>query len=383
MCNRFTRGRPLDAASTSGGDRLLQDLALAVCAQAGLALRVNPRDTTRCARSGADVPERDAHAIPIPHGSATEHRPDLQQAVWALLGSQDGGVPGVRKSWDGTPADLAVFQERAQALLSACKNAPSPRSLSAEAQRSHEDHAPHREKIGGIPRLPNTRGVVAQGLTQALPWETWPPCDDHPRSQRLALCHSGMAQRWRVGDAQAARERAAVTGNNATQREAAAIEQPLFPLPAQRVPLPAVAHEALTALAQRWRDPRVESSHLREHQRDAGTGRPTPPPPLTGIAWHRQAHVRPDDETIGHHKQGQACCVLGTTIGPREWWETAVIAASKGQSRVAGGCRCLTDPRCFVSSLLGKKPRRIAGLLMVMPLALLGYAVAQRRLRQQ
>src|SRR5207244_1003575 len=36
-----------------------------------------------------------------------------------------------------------------------------------------------------------------------------------------------------------------------------------------------------------------------------------------------------------------------------------------------------------VSSLFGKKPSRIEGLLMVMTLALLVYSVAQRRLRAQ
>jgi transposase len=43
----------------------------------------------------------------------------------------------------------------------------------------------------------------------------------------------------------------------------------------------------------------------------------------------------------------------------------------------------LKDPLFFVSSLFVKKPSRIEGLLMVMPLALLVYSVAQRRLRAQ
>jgi transposase len=50
---------------------------------------------------------------------------------------------------------------------------------------------------------------------------------------------------------------------------------------------------------------------------------------------------------------------------------------------VEGGFRFLKDPLFFVSSLFVKKPTRIQGLLMVMTLALLVYAVAQRRLRQE
>jgi hypothetical protein len=52
MLNRFKLGRTLDEAYTSGGDRLFQELALAVCAHAGIDLRFNPLDTTSFSLSG-------------------------------------------------------------------------------------------------------------------------------------------------------------------------------------------------------------------------------------------------------------------------------------------------------------------------------------------
>jgi transposase len=63
----------------------------------------------------------------ITHGSSSDHRPDLKQAVWELMGSEDGGVPFLSPSWDGNTADPQSFQERAQALMPAFKHAPSPR----------------------------------------------------------------------------------------------------------------------------------------------------------------------------------------------------------------------------------------------------------------
>ena len=77
----------------------------------------------------------------ITHGYSKDHRPDLKQAVLELMVSQDGGVPFVSKSWDGNTSDTQVFQERAQALMSAFKNAPSPRYLVADAKLYHEDNA--------------------------------------------------------------------------------------------------------------------------------------------------------------------------------------------------------------------------------------------------
>jgi transposase len=381
MFNRFQLGRTLDEASTYGCHRLFQELALAVCAHEGIDLRFNPLDTTSFSRSGEYVPDRDEQAMTMTHGSSKDHRPDLKQAVLALLVSQDGGVPFVSQSWDGKTSDIQMFQERAQALMHAFTHTPGPRYLVAAATLYHADHASSLQRIGFITRIPNTLGVVSQVIRQALGWDTWQPVDDHTRDQPLELCHDGMAQRWLVVSSQAACERAAATLKNATQREAEAIKQALFHRQAQRFPTPEAAQEALAAVATRWMYHRVESYHLSEHTHYAGRGRPTPHTPVKASEWHIQAQVRADDATIEHHKQVKACFILGTHIDARELSPAEVIAAYTGQAHVEGGFRLLKDPLFFVSSLFVKKPNRIEGLLMVMTLALLVYSVAQRRLR--
>jgi hypothetical protein len=110
-----------------------------------------------------------------------------------------------------------------------------------------------------------------------------------------------MAQRGLVVYSQAAFERAAATLKKATQREDEAITKALFHLQAQRLPTPETAQDALAAMAQRWPSHQVESSHLTEHTRYAGNGRPTPRTPRKAMAWQIQVHVRPADEAIGHH----------------------------------------------------------------------------------
>ena len=66
MFNRCKRCRTLADAYAYGCDLVCHELALAVCAQAGIALRFNHLDTPRFALSGAYVPESAAQAIPIP-----------------------------------------------------------------------------------------------------------------------------------------------------------------------------------------------------------------------------------------------------------------------------------------------------------------------------
>jgi hypothetical protein len=81
MCNRLKRGRTRAAVSPSGCDLLVSALALAVWAQEGLEARFTHLDTPSFSLPGADVPDSDEPALVLPHGSATDPRPDVKQAV--------------------------------------------------------------------------------------------------------------------------------------------------------------------------------------------------------------------------------------------------------------------------------------------------------------
>jgi len=383
MFNRFKLGRTLDEVHTYGCDLLLSELALAVCTREGIEQRFNHLDTTSFSLRGDYVPESDAQAITITHGYSKDHRPDLKQAVLELMVSQDGGVPFVSKSWDGNASDTKIFQERAEALLATFQASPVPRYLVADAKLYTEDNAANLAKLGFITRIPGTLKLVTQGITQALQEDTWHHRAETMRYHRIELCHYGMAQRWLVVSSQAALERAEARVNKACQRESEAIDKQLFHLQATRYATPEAAQAALANLATSWRYHRVETAHLLEHKHYTRTGKPTPTAPITSIDWQIQAQVCPDQKGIEERKQQGACFVIGSNSEAKQLSDPEVITAYKAQAQAEGGCRFLKDPMFFVSSLFVKKPCRIQGLLMVMTLALLVYAVTQRRLRQQ
>lgn len=383
MFNRFKLGRTLDETYTYGCDLLFSELALAVCLQEGIDTRFNHLDTTSFSLTGDYVPDSDEHAIAITHGYSKDHRPDLKQAVLELMVSQDGGVPLMSKSWDGNASDTQIFQERAHALMATFQGSPTPRYLVADAKLYNEENAAKLKKLGFITRIPGTLKLVAQVIGQALKWDTWHRLDETTRYQPIDLCHFGMAQRWLVVWSQAALERAQASVTNACKREAEAIKKQLFHLQARRFESPTQAQNALSVLAKTWRYHQVESCELIEHKRYGKKGRPTADTPVKAIAWQMQAQMKPDAERLEARKQHQACFVLGTNIKAKALSDAEVIAGYKAQSQVEGGFRFLKDPLFFVSSLFVTKPCRIQGLLMVMTLALLVYAVAQRRLRQE
>ena len=191
-----------------------------------------------------------------------------------------------------------------------------------------------------------------------------------------------MAQRWLGVASQAALERAASTVTQAWQRASEAIAKPLFPLPAQRFATPEAAHAALATWEKAWRYHQGASTTLMEHKRYASTGRPTSTAPIKAIAWQMHAQVRPDDAQIRPCTPHNACVGLGTHSEASQLGDPAILAAYKAQAQVEGGWRFLKDPLGFVSSLCVKKPSRIQGLRMGMTVAMLVYAVTQRRLRQ-
>jgi transposase len=198
MCKRFTRGRTLDEADADGCDLRCHERALCVCAREGMARRCHHLATPSFALRGEYLAARAEQAMTITHGYSRDHRPDLKQVGGDLMGSQDGGLPVVSQRGDGPTSDLERFQARAQALLAALQHAPHPRALIADAKRYHAEHAPHLRHLGFLTRLPTTLSSVAEASTPALALDGGPRLDDHTRSQRLELCHYGLAQRWLV-----------------------------------------------------------------------------------------------------------------------------------------------------------------------------------------
>ena len=355
MFNRFTLGRTLDEAHAYGCERWLSELALAVCAQEGIDSRFNHLDTTSVALSGEYVPESDEHAIRMTHGDSKDHRPDLQQAVLALMVSPDGGVPVVSKSGDGHAADTQMFRERAETLLATLKISPTPRSLVADSKLYHEDNAANLSQFGLITRIPNTLKLVAPVIQHALTWDTWQRLDETTGDHRIELCHDGMAQRWLVVSSQAAWERAEATVSNACQRASEAIDKQLLHLQATRFETPEAAQAELATLENAWTSHQMEAYRLVEHQHYAGQGRPTPATPIKSIDWQIQAQVRPEREKLEYHKPCTACFVVGTNIEAEPLSDADVMVAYKGQSQAEGGFRFLKNPLFCVSSLCVKQ----------------------------
>lgn len=137
-------------------------------------------------------------------------------------------MPLARKHGDGNAAETQMVQERAAAWRLTLQGAPTPRYRMANSTLSHEDNAAQRQHLGFITRMPGPRKRVAPVISPALRGATGPPIDDAPRSQRLALCHSGMAQRGLIVASAAALQRAETRVSKAQKRALATVQKQRF-----------------------------------------------------------------------------------------------------------------------------------------------------------
>lgn len=382
--NRFKLGRSLDKVSAYGCALLFSELSLAVCQQEDIDLRFQSLDTTSFSLTGEYLPDSDEHAILVTHGYSKDHRPDLKQVLLELVVSQDGGIPLISHSWDGNASDTTIFHQRSAAMIKAFSKTKSPRYLIADSKLYTEANAANLAKLPFITRVPGTIKEEPLIITQAWQADAWQPLAEGYRYQRVELCHYGMAQRWLVIYSDAAWQRAAETLKKACAKEGEQLDKQLFHLQATRFDSQQTAQAALDALSNKLRYHRLAQITYTPHHHYAHKGRPSPKDPIQKTLWQIAAQPVVDTDTLHQAQQHKACFVLASPLAlAHELSDGEVFTAYKQQSRVEQGFRFLKDPLFFVSSLFVTKPSRIQALLMVMTLALLVYAIAQRRLRQQ
>jgi transposase len=383
--NRFKLGRALDDCHAYGCDLLFAEASAQICRIEAVDTKFNSLDTTAFALTGKYDVDSDEHTIEITHGYSKDHRPDLKQVVLEIMCSHDGGIPVISKAWNGNASDTKIFRERAKALADSFKAATGPRYLIADSKLY--DAKTIEEGLGLIPfitRIPGTIKLENTTIESALqkPLKEWTPLDEKHRFQTFNLKHNGLQQRWIVVYSEERQNKAEKSVSAMYKKEREKIEKALKKLCAEQFSCPHDAKGALKRYFSKSKFYEVLEDTIEEQKKYDSKGRPKTESPykliyrITGIVQERQLAR---EEAI---KQS-SCFVVGTTIPQIEVSDAEIIKAYKNQNNtVERGFRFLKDPLMFTSSLFVKKTERIMGLLMVMTLALLVYAIAQRRLHK-
>lgn len=380
--NRHKLGRTLDSLWEFGCEALFTQIAYNACHLEDIQCNFLSEDTSTFSVTGEYDLETDEQEIQVTHGYSKDNRPDLKQVVHELMVAQDGGVPLMTKSWDGNTDDHQVFRERAQNLVENFQHADDLRVLIGDSKLYAKSNSENLVSIPFITRIPGTLNLERQITEQVLQHpEDWAPLDGENSYQRFDLCHYGIEQRWLVVFSHKRYPGVSKTVAKERDKESEKISKQLFHLQAERFNSKEEAIQALEELRAKWKYHRLRTYDFTEHRRYGSRGRPSRNSKPQKILWQINAEFEEDQETVQHTQQKRACFVLGTNVDTDKLSDAQILAGYKGQSKVERGFRFLKDNAFFVSSLYVEKPSRIEALIMIMTLALLVYAVAQRRLR--
>ncbi len=384
--NRFKLGRALDDCYQYGCSNLFAEISMAVCRKEKVDCKFNSEDTTSFSLTGDYEPDCDEYAIKITQGYSKDHRPDLKQAIVEMMVSQDGGVPTVYNAHSGNASDNVIFRDRSQALIESFKNSDSPKYLIADSKLyTQETVNTALHDIPFITRVPALVKLEKETIATLLdiPLDQWSTHDEKNHYRGIVVRHYNLDQRWIVVYSDDMKERSRKRTEKALLKEGEKFEKALVKNSKRRFSSIPEAEKSIAELNAQAKLYHVKIEDIKEHKVYEGKGRPTDETPFR-VVYQIDGVLEKNLPAIDSMIDQGSCYVLATTIPREELSDQEVIQAYKRQNdSVEKGFRFLKDPVFFTSSLFVKKPQRIEGLLMVMTLALLVYAIAQRTIRQK
>jgi transposase len=376
-------GRTLDKLAAAG----LEETFISVASKAQAYTQSDRlffhSDTTSMSVHGAYDHDEEEVPIRITHGYPKDHRVDLKQFVVSMVTSR--GLPVFIQTLSGNTSDKDHFRDLFQAYGSMLTQAWGTGGIwvwdSAFYTETNLKALPCETRW--ITRVPENL-LLAKETLQQTPQETM-----HTTSlegylvQHITVTYAGIPQRWIIVFSQQAYDREKKTLDKTLQREKDEIETMLWHLSHQEYQCREDARSAVHMLAKRWKYHGIRDTRIVEQTRKKHGGKGRPATGDTRTIYQVHATLMEDDEAITRRQQSLGRFIVATNqLDPGELSDADALQGYKDQQKVEHGFRFLKDPLFFTHAVFLKTERRIQALVMIMGLALLVYAVAERKLRR-
>ncbi len=386
--NDDTLGRALDEVQQAGVTELFVRVAGAAVAVFEVETGYAHLDTSSISLQGAYESEVAQHAVnklgavEIRHGYSKEQRPDLKQVVVTLITSQASSLPLWLEVLDGNSSDKESFAQTIKAYCRHLQEGAAPWFVMDSAGYSQDNLAAWQE-IGWVTRVPETIGE-AKRVLQAVETDGMEDVGDGYRVCPLGNTYGSVRQRWLLVYSQKAYERESRQLDKRILRAQEVAEKAWRIL--QKTPFQCQADAQAAALRLEgelpWHRPQAQVVPLRKY---AKAGRPAKDAVLQIVGWQVTGTLHVKDEMLAEKRQQLGRFIVATNVlDEGQLPHTHLLNYYKEQgSAVERGFRFLKDPMFFADSLFLKSPARIMAMIMIMGLALLVYALAERQIRRQ
>ena len=386
--NDDTLGRALDELQQAGVTEIFAQVAQSAVAVFDIETAYAHLDTSSFSLQGSYESAGaqravDAYgAVEIKHGYSKENRPDLKQVVVTLITSQASALPLWLEVLDGNSSDKVSFRESVHAYIDQLADETPPWFIMDSAGYTLENLASWQE-IKWVARVPETITEAKQVL-QAIATEAMTAVGNGYRILPLGNRYGGIRQRWVLVYSQQAYERESHALDKRVARAGEQAQHAWRTLQQTTFQCAADAQAALAQFCQRlpWHQSQAQITPVKQY---AKPGRPAKDAVAQMAGWQLTGELVPNHAAIADARQWLGRFLIATNVlDETQLSDQALLNCYKEQSSaVERGFRFLKDPMFFADSLFLKSPARIMAMIMIMGLALLVYALAERELRRQ
>lgn len=380
--NDDSLGRALDRLYEAGVTEVFAQVAAHALQRFGIRPGFVHLDSTSFSLHGEYVQEgTEPQCIQVTHGHSKDQQPDLKQAVVSLMTSYRSAIPVWLEVLSGNHNDKRGFVRTIETYCAQLTEGPAPYFVADSALYSAEN-LKTLSQIRWVTRVPETLKAAKELLEQESSQPLKPVEEGYAYLEHHSR-YGGVEQRWLLIHSEKAQKREQTSLQKRVARQAQQAAKQLRKLSRRRFACEADAQQAVAKLEQTWRYHRAQIT-LHTLQRYPRPGRPQAGQSPQVVGYQVKGQVVEDPQEVA-----KAQCRLGKFILATNELDGKTLPADqllsvyKAQGvSVERGFRFLKDPLFFAESLFLKRPQRLMALLMVMGLALLVYALAERKVRQ-
>ena len=380
--NDDTLGRSLEQIYEAGVTEVFAQVAGRALAVYGIRHRFYHLDSSSFHLHGQYLAEGSEEVIEITYGYSKEHRPDLKQVVVNLITGHRSALPVWMEALSGNESDKSSFPKSVQAF---CRQMQATEDviLVMDSAVYTADNLQNLQDTRWLTRVPETIAEARQLIAETVLGEMIALTDGYAYRE-VSRSYGGVEQRWLVVYSPLAAQREAKTLERRIEKEKQRAEPVWRRLQKQIFNCVEDAQAALAVAQKKWKYHQLTAT-TKPLTRYPGRGRPRKGVQPEIIGYQLEGKIIPREEAVEQARRTLGRFILATNVlDPDELSPEDMLLEYKAQAAsVERGFRFLKDPLFFADSLFLKNPQRITALTMIMVLALLIYALAERKLRQQ
>ena len=388
MLNDDALGRTLDALYEAGLTKVFADVAHRALEVYGWREKFLHVDTTSFHVHGQYAGGEEPGVIRIQRGYSRDHRPDLKQVVVGLITMYRQAIPVWIQALSGGEPDARSLPQLIEGYLEQMRQGEEEIYFVADAAFYTEENLRKFAQIPGvywIARVPNSVQEAVWWQEEIRKEEMVESQDPAYRYKVVEATYGGVPQRWLVVHSQHGEKRDIEQISKKLIREKRKVEKELARIARREYESKEAVWEAVREAEEKWAYHGVKELGIRRKAKYSRAGRPRKGSKPDRVVWVLEGwEIEEKEEEVERLKVRAGKFVLGTNqVSAEALSAEEVLRKYRGQNQgPERSFRFLKDPMFFADSFFLKSPKRIMALVMIMGLALLIYALAERKLRE-